>query len=91
MLKLNDLSLSAVGAVLHDYGLPLHPLLSEYMFQPLAPEPKKIPLRRRVHQSNVFKGNLKTSRQKKKLPTWFRPFNFELMNHGGSEARSLAR
>ena len=27
----------------------------------------------------------------KKLPTWFWPFNFELMSHGGSKARPLTR
>ena len=32
-----------------------------------------------------------TFTQMKKLPTWFLPFNFELMSHGGSEARPLAR
>ena len=29
--------------------------------------------------------------QGKKLPTRFWPFNFELMSHGGSEARPVAR
>ena len=36
-------------------------------------------------------NDIPTTQRKKKLSTWFRPFNFKLMSHGGSEARPLAR
>ena len=73
--------LSAVDAEMQSYGLQFHPLLSEHMFELLAPgvlNLRKSFLGEEFTRA-IYLKEVKNLLSEEKLPTWFQPFNFEAL------------